>query len=155
MCCLAVRQGNRRVPHWQSWDWHDFAYVYTGFFTDSTFCQLLINRNGIVFDSVPSVDLPNNSPIDGPDAVWDDPTYFIGASWYVVLFNTPYIVYGPTIGGSIPPPSGGGGGTAPGVSFGGGSTPGGPIVTVPPTVEGGGGGDIEPTPTGIHIWQRI
>jgi len=156
MCCLAVRQGNRRVPHWASWDWHNYAYVYTGFGIDATYAQILINRNGVVFDSVPVVDLPNNLDIDGPDTVWDDGTYFIGASWYVVLFNTPYIVFGPTIGGTIIPIGPGGGTAAPGVSFGGGPSPDGGTVSVPPTtIEGGEGGDISPTPSGIHIWQRF
>jgi hypothetical protein len=154
MCCLAVRQGNRRVPFWQSWDWHDYSYVYSGFGTDATFCQLLINRNGITFASVPSVELPGPQDIDGPDAVWDDGTYFFGASWYVVLFAAPYIVFGPTVGGTV---SGsvsiGGAGFAPGVSFpsGAGGTP---SITVPPgVVEGGSGGGIDQPVVGLHVWQ--
>lgn len=152
MCCLAVRQGNRRVPLWQSWDWHNYAYVYDGFGADCTYAQILINRNGIVFDSVPSVDLPGNQDIDGPDAVWDDGTYFFGASWYVVIFSGPYIVFGPGIGGTVPPiGSGAGGGFAPGVDFGGSSSPGPPAITLPPTVEGGEGGDI--TPGRVSLFQ--
>ena len=150
ICCLSVRQGNRRVPFWQSWDWRDYSYVYTGFGTDAVYAQLLINRNGIVFDSVPAVDLPGPQDIDGPDAVWDDATYFFGCSWYVVLFNGPYIVHGPTIGGTI---SGGGGsgtgGYSPGVTFPGG---GGPVISVPPFIEGGSGGGIEGNLSGLHVW---
>ncbi len=149
MCCIAVRQGNRRVPFWQSWDWRDYSYVYTGFGTDAVFAQLLINRNGIVFDSVPVVELPGPQDIPGPDAVWDDDTYFVGCSWYVVLFNGPYIVFGPTIGGVIGGGSiGGAGGFAPGVTFSGG----GPIITVPPFIEGGSGGGIEGELSGLHVW---
>jgi hypothetical protein len=152
MCCLAVRQGNRRVPFWQSWDWHDYAYVYDGFGTDCTYAQILINRNGIVFDSVPVVELPGNQDIPGPDAVWDDATYFVGASWFVAIFNTPYLVFGPGIGGTVT--GVGGGATAPGVGFGGGTTPGGPVISVPPHVEGGSGGGIEQPVVGLHVWQR-
>lgn len=148
MCCLAVRQGDRRVPRWQSWDWHDYAYVYSGFGIDDTFCQLLINRNGISFDSVPAVDLPGPQDIDGPDAVWDDGTYDIAASWYVVLFGTPYIVFGPAVGGDVPPSAGTSGG-APGVVFVGGSVD----VTIPPTVEGGSGGDINPPAVSPSLFQ--
>ncbi len=150
ICCIAVRQGKKRVPFWQSWDWRDYSYVYTGFGTDATYAQLLINRNGIVFDSVPAVSLPGPQDIDGPDAVWDDATYFFGCSWYVVLFNGPYIVHGPTIGGTI---SGGGvggaGGFSPGVVFTGG---GGFTISVPPFIEGGSGGNISPGVSGLHVW---
>lgn len=150
ICCLAVRQGNRRIPAWQSWDWRDYDYVYSGFGTDATFCQLLINRNGIVFGSVPEVALPGDQDIDGPDAVWDDATYDVGASWYVALFGTPYLVFGPSIGGTTPPGTGGGGGGfAPGVTF---PPGGGPVITVPP-VEGGSGGGISQPVVGLHIWE--
>lgn len=149
ICALAVRQGKKRVPLWRSWDWHNFTYIYSGFDVDATFCQLLINRNGIVFGSVPAVDLPGSQDIDGPDAVWDDGDdgaggYFFGASWYVAIFSGPYIVAGPSIGGSGGDGGGGGGGggnVVPVVIFTGG---GGTIITVPPFVEGGGGGDISP-----------
>ena len=151
ICCLAVRQGNKRVPFWQSWDWRDYSYVYTGFGTDAVYAQLLINRNGIVFDSVPAVSLPGPQDIDGPDAVWDDAAYFFGCSWYVVLFNGPYIVHGPTIGGTGSGGSiGGSGGYAPGVTFPGGGGP--PIITVPPFIEGGSGGGIEGNLSGLHVW---
>ncbi len=151
ICCLAVRQGNKRVPFWQSWDWRDYSYVYTGFGTDAVYAQLLINRNGIVFDSVPAVSLPGSQDIDGPDAVWDDAAYFFGCSWYVVLFNGPYIVHGPTIGGTGSGGSiGGSGGYAPGVTFPGGGGP--PIITVPPFIEGGSGGGIEGNLSGLHVW---
>jgi hypothetical protein len=154
MCCLAVRQGNRRVPYWQSWDWHNYAYVYDGFGTDCTYCQILINRNGIIFGSVPVVNFPNDDDVDGPDAVWDDGTYDFGASWFVALFNTPYIVAGPGIGGSAVVIGGGAGGPVPTVGFGGGPTPGGPVVVTPPNVEGGAGGGIEQPPIGLHVWQK-
>lgn len=153
MCCLAVRQGRKRVPFWQSWDWHNYAYVYAGFGTDDTYAQILINRNGILFDppSVPSVDLPGPLDIDGPDAVWDDGDYAFAASWYVVLFNTPYIVVGPTIGGA--PVTSIDGGPAVGVTWPGGG--GGPPAVNPPGVnpiEGGSGGNIGES-TGLHVWQ--
>ncbi len=153
ICCIAVRQGSKRVPFWQSWDWHDYSYVYTGFGTDATFAQMLINRNGIVFGSVPSVELPGPQDIDGPDAVWDDADYFFGASWYVVLYNTPYLVFGPSIGGHITPVSGGGPGAngfAPGVTFP--SGPSGPPHIDVPFVEGGSGGGIEGNLSGLHVW---
>ncbi len=154
ICCLAVRQGSRRIPHWRSWDWHDFTYVYTGFGVDNTFAQLLVNRNGLTYGSVPEVNLPGPQDIDGPDAVWDDGSYRFGASWYVAIFNTPYLVSGPGIGGE---PGGGGeggeGGGPPGVTFPP-SAP--PIVTVPPPiVEGGGGGDIPPPAAGRQLFQAI
>ncbi len=152
MACLAVRQGNKRVPFWQSWDWHDYSYVYTGFGTDATYAQILINRNGILFGSVPEVDLPGPQDIDGPDAVWDDKEYHFGASWYVVIFAGPYLVFGPVIGGTggvvIPDsPSG----YTPGVTF---PSPGSPSVAVPaqPTVEGGSGGGIGQPLVGLHVW---
>jgi len=154
ICCLAVRQGNRRIPFWQSWDWHNYAYVYAGFGTDDTFCQLLINRNGIVFDSVPAVDLPGPQDVDGPDVVWDDATYYFAASWYVALFGTPYLVFGPSIGGTVTPGPGGpaGGGFAPGVSFPAG--PGGPPTITVPGVEGGSGGAITPPSGGVLAWTK-
>ncbi len=149
ICCIAVRQGKKRVPFWQSWDWRDYNYIYTGFSTDATYAQILINRNGILFDSVPAVELPGPQDIDGPDAVWDDAAYFFGASWYVVIFNTPYLVFGPSVGGTPSGgASGGSGGYAPGVSFSGG----GHTVTVPPFIEGGSGGGISPGVAGLHIW---
>jgi hypothetical protein len=151
ICCIAVRQGKRRVPYWQSWDWHNYNFVYDGFGTDSTYAQLLINRNGIVFDSVPAVELPGTQDIDGPDAVWDDATYFFSACWYIVLFAAPYIVHGPGIGGSISISGGGGtAGYSPGVTF---PVHGGPVTTTPPFIEGGAGGGIEPTISGLHIWE--
>ena len=156
MCCLSVRQGNRRVPRWQSWDWHNYSYVYTGFGVDALYAQMLINRNGVVFGSIPVVNFPNDDDLDGPDVVWDDGTYYFGASWYVVLFNTPYLVAGPIIGGYGT--TGGGGDITPIVDFGGGpvgSPPGPPVISPPPPIEGGGGGDISPTPTAVHIWQRL
>jgi hypothetical protein len=148
ICALAVRQGKKRVPYWQSWDWKDFGYVYTGFGTDATFAQILANRNGIVYGSVPEVALPGSQDIDGPDAVWDDGDdglggYFFAASWYVAIFAAPYLVLGPLIGGGIHalPPSGP---LLPVVDFGGGV--GVPSVTEPhePFVEGGSGGNINP-----------
>ncbi len=151
ICCLAVRQGNKRVPFWQSWDWHNFTYVYTGFGTDATYAQILVNRNGIIFGSVPVVDLPGPQDIPGPEAVWDDKEYYFGASWYVAIFSTPYLVVGPPIGGTGEPVSPGGSGYVPGVSF---PTHGSHIVAVPspPSVEGGSGGGIGQPPVGLHIW---
>lgn len=137
---VAVRQGNRRVPFWQSWDWHNYNYVYTGFGPDCNFAQIIINRNGIVFGSVPVVEFPNDNDVDGPDVVWDDPTYYFSTSWYVVIFSGPYIVLGPGIGGGGPGGAGGGGVVVPVpiVSF----PPGGPpTITVPP-IEGGSGGNV-------------
>lgn len=155
MCCLAVRQGSRRVPYWRSWDWKDYSYVYTGFGTDANFCQLLINRNGVLFDSIPSIELPGPQDLDGPDAVWDDGSYAFAASWYVVLFNGPYIVFGPGIGGTVTIVAGPGGditGYAPGVTFPGGPA-GPPSISVPPEIEGGSGGNIGQPPVGLHVWQ--
>ncbi len=145
---VAVRHGARRIPLWQSWDWHDFSYVYTGFATDATFAQLVINRNGIIYthSGDPTVALPGPQDIDGPNAVWDDGSYHFGVAWYVTIFKGSFLTVGPGIGGGTdgvitppptPPPtpvSGGGGG-------GGGPTG----VTIPPgPVEGGSGGDIGP-----------
>lgn len=142
---LAVRQGNRRVPLWRSFDWHNFSYVFSGFDTDCTFAQIVVNRNGVA-STEPEVVLPGPQDIDGPDAVWDDGTYYFGVSWYVAIFNGPYLVIGPPIGGTVPTD---GGGTptppsyVPGVSF----PPGPPVVTLPtpPPLEGGSGGDIVPS----------
>ena len=146
---VAVRQGNRRVPVWRSYDWHNFSYVYCGFGTDDTFAQIAINRNGIIFGPLPSVSLPGPQDITGPNAVWDDGSYYFAVAWYVAIFAGPYLVIGPSIGGS-----GGGGGTGgeppmPIVGFGdGGGTGGGPgpPVVNPPPVEGGDGGGITGVP---------
>ncbi len=153
ICCLAVRQGSKRVPFWQSWDWHNYNYVYAGFGTDDTYAQILINRNGIVFGSVPEVELPGPQDIDGPDAVWDDKEYYFGASWYVAIYNGVYLLVGPGIGGAeidfgIP---GSDDGFVPVVTFPGGV----PATSVPPQpepVEGGSGGDIGNPPSGLHVW---
>lgn len=145
---LTVRHGVRRIPRWESYDWHDFSYVYNGFGTDATFAQLVINRNGIIYGLTgdPTVALPGPQDIDGPDAVWDDGSYHFGASWFVALFQGGVLIVGPTVG---PGSSGGGSPTPPPtpVSGGGGGGGGGPGgVTVPPPggVEGGSGGDIGP-----------
>ncbi len=148
---LAVRQGNRRVPFWQSYDWHNFSFVYNGFGTDCSFAQIVVNRNGVT-GAEPETVLPGPQDIAGPDAVWDDGSYHFGASWYVVIFSGPYLVIGPTIGGG--PGAGGGGGEppvyVPGVTFPGGS----PDITPPspPVVEGGSGGDIGQPLSGLHVW---
>ena len=105
---LAVRQGVRRVPRWRSWDWHDFGWVYAGFGVDDTFCQLVVNRNGVINDAEPAVHFPGPQDVTGPDAVWDDDSYYFGASWYVVIFNTPYLIIGPVIGPDEPPAGAGG-----------------------------------------------
>lgn len=147
---LCVRQGNRRVPHWASYDWHNFSYVYSGFGTDQTFAQIVVNRNGIIYGSEPSVALPGPQDITGPDAVWDDDTYYFGVSWYVAIFAGPYLVIGPAIGGS----SGGGSPPTPVVGFpGGGGAPGPPTVTIPP-IEGGSGGGQPAPGGGLHVWAR-
>ncbi len=145
ICALAVRQGTRRVPFWRSWDWRNYSFVYTGFGVDDTYVQMLINRNGIVFVSVPEVELPGPQDIDGPDAVWDDGSYYFGASWYVAMFNGPYFVGGPPIGGTPLDITGGPVTYVPTVDFGVGGTFT-PSVTVPPdvSVEGGSGGGINP-----------
>ncbi len=152
IACLAVRQGKKRVPFWQSFDWHNFSYVYCGFGTDDTYAQVLINRNGINYGSVPDVNFPGPQDTDGPDAVWDDANYFVGASWYVAIYNTPYLLAGPSIGGTsgtVPP---GGQFPIPQLVWG----PGGGTPTLsypsPPYVEGGEGGNIGQPLTGLHIW---
>jgi hypothetical protein len=144
IACLAVRQGDRRIPFWRSWDWHDFNYVYAGFGTDDTYAQLLINRNGMIFGgSDPTVALPGSQDIDGPNAVWDDGSYYFGASWYVAIWAGPYLVVGPSIGGTASADTSNG--PVPSVDFSGGV--GSPTVTVPtptgpPPVEGGSGGGV-------------
>jgi hypothetical protein len=72
-----------------------------------------------------------------------------------VLYNGPYFVQGPIIGGIILGPGSGGtappGGYTPGVTFPGGT----PVVIVPP-IEGGSGGGIEPAvgnPIMNHSWR--
>ncbi len=149
---LAVRQGNRRVPAWRSWDWHNYNFVYAGFGTDDTYSQVVVNRNGIVFGSVPEVALPGPQDIDGPDAVWDDGTYYFAACWYVAIYNGVYLVIGPSIGGSTDVGIGAGGdGFVPGVAFPGAGGPGSAVVNVP-FVEGGGGGGIGQPVAGLHVW---
>lgn len=152
---VTVRQANRRVPYWQSWDWHNYSYVYSGFGPDDTFAQIIINRNGIVFGPLPTFDLPNDLDIQGPDVYWDDATYFFSFVWYVVLFNGPYLVEGPIVGGvgggpivGSPTPEGG---PTPAVTF-----PGGTSTVVVPTIEGGSGGGFGPTvgnPIMNHSWR--
>jgi hypothetical protein len=147
IAALAVRQGTRRVPLWESPTWHNFDYVYSGFDTDATFVQVLINRNGILFASDPEVVLPGPQDIDGPDATWDDNTYYFGASWLVAIFNGQYFVAGPALGGGgiIGPPPVPPSETAPvpSVDFTTGTT-----VTIPPDVEDGSGGNIPPPAAG-------
>lgn len=149
---LAVRQGANRIPFWRSWDWHDYGFIYTGFGTDATYAQMVANVNGLVPGTTPIINLPGSQDITGPDAVWDDGDdgaggYFFGSSWYVVLFSTPYLVVGPTVGGTSNIPTGGGS-TAdvlPGVTF---DSGGSPTVTAPGTVIGGSGGGINPPSAG-------
>ncbi len=152
ICCLAVRQGTKRVPAWESWDWHNYNYVYCGFGTDDTYAQILVNRNGIIFGSVPVVDLPGPQDIPGPEAVWDDKEYYFGASWYVAIYNGVYLIIGPSIGGQ-PSPGGepGDPGYVPTVTFPGG-TPGVIVPPFVPPVEGGAGGGIENPLMGMHVW---
>jgi hypothetical protein len=114
---------------------------------------MLINRNGIVFGSVPEVALPGPQDIDGPDAVWDDGSYYFGASWYVAIFAGPYLVLGPSIGGAgVEGGDPGATSFTPVVTFPTGPTT--PSVSVPtvPTVEGGSGGDVNPA---IPFTQRF
>ena len=144
ICCLAVRQGNRRVPFWQSYDWHNFNYVYPGFGVDDTYAQILINRNG-VSGAEPETELPGTQDIDGPNAVWDDATYYFGASWYVAIFNGPYLVVGPSIGGTPTLEASTVPNLVPTVSFAPLTLA--PTVTEPPAtpvIEGGSGGGISP-----------
>ncbi len=148
---VAVRNGKKRIPFWQSWDWHNFSFVYTGFSTDAAFAQLVINRNGIIWNSVPDVNFPGPQDTDGPNAVWDDAAYFFGTSFYVAIYGTPYLVFGSPVGGS--PPDISGGPSVPVVTFSGGT----PTISYPaqpptPTVEGGSGGGIAPGLAGLHVW---
>ena len=147
---LAVRQGIRRVPHWRSYDWHDFGWVYTGFGTDDTFCQMVINRNGAISGAEPAVVFPGPQDVTGPDAVWDDDSYYFGASWYVAIFNTPYFIAGPAIGADEPP--GVASGTDSPVPFVG-FISGVATINLPPTLEGGQGGDINPTQLTPTLFQ--
>lgn len=156
IAALAVRQGKKRIPLWTSPTWHNFNYVYSGFDTDATFVQILINRNDVVYTGSldPEVALPGPQDITGPDATWDDPDdYYSATAWYVGIFGTaeaPALIGGPVITGvpTAPPPvpipvlpHGGGGGVTGG---GGGYTP--PVVLP----EGGSGGNIPPpSPTPV------
>jgi predicted GH43/DUF377 family glycosyl hydrolase len=143
IAALAVRQGTRRVPYWYSPTWHDFDFVYSGFDTDATFVQVLVNRNGVLFASDPEVELPGPQDIDGPDATWDDNTYYFGVSWLVAIFNGSYFVAGPALGGggAVGPPPPTETAPIPSVTFGGGGS----TVTIPPDVEDGAGGNIGPS----------
>jgi len=142
---LAVRQGTRRVPHWVSTDWHDFSYVYSGFHEDATFAQVIINRNGFAYAGVveESVDLPGSQDITGPNATWDDSSYFSSSAWYVGIFVGAVLFVGPGLNGTanVPPP-----GSAPlPVVSPGSSTGTGPGSTPPGgSLEGGEGGNISP-----------
>lgn len=152
LAALAVRQGTRRVPYWESPDWHNFAYVYSGFGTDATYVQILINRNGLVFGPLPSVVLPNNLDIDGPNATWDSYDYNISVAWYVAMFKNTILFVGPPI--NVPPSSGGGSppiyNVPPGSSSGGGGS--GPGGNPPPDyIEGGAGGDIPAPDTNARL----
>jgi len=152
LAALAVRNNNRRVPHWVSPDWHNFSYVYTGFHADALFVQVLVNRNGILYGPEPSVTLPGSQDIDGPNATWDDPSYRSSTAWGVYLFNGTYLLVGPILNpppGFVAPPS-----IVPVVPSPG--TPGGDPGDATPAdefLEGGEGGDIDPPPTGegVHV----
>lgn len=147
VCALAVRQGLRRVPYWHSPTWHNFNYVYSGFDTDATYVQVVINRNDVTETNDPAVALPGAQDISGPEATWDDNTYYFGASWYVVIFGTPFVLLGPALNGpGALSPGSAGANTAPVgvVSFPGGV----PTTTFPPTVEDGSGGNIPPPTVG-------
>lgn len=148
ICALAVRQSTRRVPYWSSPTWHNFNYVYAGFTTDATYVQVVADDNGVNNTSEPEVVLPGPQDITGPDATWDDNTYRFGASWYVAIFSTPFVVIGPALNGpgatDFSISGGGSNAPVPSVSFSGG----GPVVTFPPVVEGGSGGNISPPSAG-------
>lgn len=147
---LAVRQGRKRIPLWESWDWRDFSYVYEGFGDDCTFVQLVVNRNGVVFNSIPEVRYPNNADWHGPDAVWDDGDYYFAVCWYVAIIRTPFLVAGPVIAGTPPTLVAGAPGPVPTVTFGpGGAVIGGFDNSNP--VEGGSGGNIGPP--GAQLFQ--
>lgn len=157
IAALAVRHGTRRVPYWESPDWHNYTFVYSGFGSDCTYVQVLINRNGFIWDDPsPSVDLPGPQDIDGPNATWDDGTYYFGVAWYVVLFEGANIFVGPPLNGGGTGGGGGGGTGGGGGGAGGGGTPV-PVVhddgsvDNPPDSEGGSGGGIGfPYATGLH-----
>jgi hypothetical protein len=161
--CLAVRQETKRVPYWQAYDWKNYNYTYCGFGTDNTFAQIVVNENGIVFGTSPIVSLPGSQDIKGPDAMWDDGNYYFATAWAVLIFQTPYLVVGPSIGGNYitPPTDTSVPGPVPGVSF---DSGGAPTLTVPGDSHiGGSGGGIppggiippSPPPMGQRFWATM
>ncbi len=157
---VAIRQGTRRVPYWESVDWHNFNFVYSGFHADATYVQVVINRNGFIWDDpVPSVDLPGPQNITGPNAIWDDGTYYFSTAWYVAISAQAIIYTGPTLnpGGGGGGGGGGSGGTGPGGGGGGTVTfpPGDDPVITPPeeeVIEGGSGGGLDPPAAGVGLF---
>lgn len=145
---VTVRQGNRRVPIWTSWDWHDFSWVYNGFGSDCSFAQVVINQNGMT-GVLPTLSLPGPQDIAGPDAIWDDATYYFGTSWYVAIVATPYLVVGPPVGGTSGPTGPFSTVPTPTVTF-----PGGVPTIGPPNIQGGTGGGITPPIGDLHVWHR-
>lgn len=154
---IAVRQGTRRVPFWESIDWHNFNFVYSGFATDATYVQVVINRNGFIWDDpVPSVDLPGPQDITGPNVIWDDGSFYFSTSWYVAISAHATIFVGPTLNGGG---TGGGGVGGSGPGSGGGGTVGfdgeGEHEITPPdeaVLEGGSGGGIEAPGAGVGLY---
>lgn len=139
MATLAVRNGVRRVPYWQSYDYHNFNYVFSGFATDATYAQLVANRN---VGNNAAVGFPNANDITAPNAVWDDGSYSFGVSVYVAIYDSPVLVIGPPIGGTL---VGIIDSVVPIVSFP--ASPASPVfgVPTPPPVEGGSGGGVVPS----------
>lgn len=141
---LAVRQGTRRVPYWESPDWHNFSFVYSGFGTDCTYVQVVVNRNGILYGDLATA-LPGPQDIAGPNATWDDATYEFGVAWYVAISKIDGLIFiGPLLnppGGTGIPPSSSEPLPIPRVSF---PSGGDPETTYPPFPEGGSGGNIPP-----------
>lgn len=134
--------------------------MYSGFSTDATYVQVLINANG--FDpNHPElgIELPGPQDIDGPNATWDDGTYHTSVAWGVFLFkpNATTLLLGPPVNPPPPgdpqppsdtiipvvPPQPGGGSTVT------------PPVAIP---AGGSGGNIYPPtipPSGERFWVAI
>lgn len=147
---LTIRQGEKKVPFWSSWNWHNFDWVFTGFGPDYNFCQVVANRNQFLGTDYEwaGLHLPGTQDDWGPNVFWEgfpDFDYVTSSCWMVVLNAGPYIV-GPPINPIVPDLIGGGGGSAqPPVIAGGIGVPAGtgPGIQYPiQQVEGGEGGDI-------------
>lgn len=147
---LAVRQGNRRVPFWESWDWTNFTYAYAGFGPDCTYTQQLIELNG-VYNFLPQFDYPTPDDADGPDTYWDDATYYYAACWYVCLLKTPVPVAGGSFVGTLPFLMGGP--SNPIATHASGGSTVWPVISGGHPVLGGGGGDITPPTIPRELFQ--